>query len=68
MPIIILYEVPIMKNLCCLAGVIEVYDLDTGDWSTVERYPQDIWEHLCATLYIPKCRDDMEVMQELQRS
>lgn len=49
-------------------GVIEVYDLESGEWSTVERYPQDIWEHLCATLYIPKCRDDMDVIPEMPRS
>ncbi|CAL8135367.1 unnamed protein product [Orchesella dallaii] len=49
-------------------GVIEVYDLESGEWSTVERYPQDIWEHLCATLYIPRCRDDMDVIPEMPRS
>lgn len=43
-------------------AVIESYDLDTDSWSTGEKYPQDIWEHTCVTLYIPRCRDDMEVM------
>ncbi|KAK3908107.1 Kelch-like protein 26 [Frankliniella fusca] len=43
-------------------AVIESYDLDTHTWSTGDKYPQDIWEHTCVTLYIPRCRDDMEVM------
>ncbi|GLG93332.1 Kelch-like protein diablo [Gryllus bimaculatus] len=43
-------------------AVIEYYDLDTGQWTTGDRYPQEIWEHACVTLYIPRCRDDMEVM------
>lgn len=43
-------------------AAIECYDLATNTWSTLEKYPQDIWEHTCATLYIPKCREDMEVL------
>ncbi|CAG9862396.1 unnamed protein product [Phyllotreta striolata] len=44
-------------------AAIEFYDLDTGQWTIEDKYPQDnIWEHTCATLYIPKCRDDMEVL------
>ncbi|KAK3872770.1 hypothetical protein Pcinc_022165 [Petrolisthes cinctipes] len=42
-------------------GVIECYDLDSGRWSQETPYPQDIWEHGCVPLYIPRCRDDMEV-------
>lgn len=45
-----------------IAGVIECYDLESGIWNTGDKYPQDIWEHTCVTLYIPRCRDDMEVM------
>lgn len=41
---------------------IECYDIDSNTWTTLEKYPQDIWEHSCATLYIPKCRDDLEVL------
>ncbi|XP_049790538.1 kelch-like protein 26 isoform X1 [Schistocerca nitens] len=43
-------------------AAIECYDLETDTWITGEKYPQDIWEHTCVTLYIPRCRDDMEVM------
>ena len=49
-------------------GVIECLDLETFEWSTVERYPQDIWEHVCATLYIPKSREDMDVMTDMTRN
>lgn len=42
-------------------AAIECYDTLTDTWTTLEKYPQDIWEHACATLYIPKCRDDVEV-------
>jgi len=44
------------------SAVIDSYDIDSGVWETNEKYPQDIWEHTCITLYIPTCRDDMEVM------
>uniref|UniRef100_A0A0A9ZET0 Kelch-like protein diablo n=1 Tax=Lygus hesperus TaxID=30085 RepID=A0A0A9ZET0_LYGHE len=44
------------------AAVTECYDLGTGVWTSEEKYPQDIWEHTCVTLYIPTCRDDMEVL------
>nr|XP_018918256.1 PREDICTED: kelch-like protein 26 [Bemisia tabaci] len=43
-------------------AVIECYNIDTGAWTTSEKYPQDLWEHTCITLYIPRCRDDMEVL------
>ncbi|PSN54714.1 Kelch-like protein 26 [Blattella germanica] len=47
-------------------AVIECYDLETDTWTTGEKYPQEIWEHTCVTLYIPRCRDDMEVMAATQ--
>lgn len=43
-------------------AAIECYDVENDFWTTEEKYPQDVWEHTCVTLYIPKCRDDMEVM------
>lgn len=43
-------------------AVIECYNLETDSWTTGEKYPQDVWEHTCVSLYIPRCRDDMEVM------
>lgn len=43
-------------------AAIECYDIVSDTWTTMGKYPQDIWEHACATLYIPKCRDDMEVL------
>jgi N-acetylneuraminic acid mutarotase len=49
-------------------GVIERFDLVKSEWSTVERYPQDIWEHVCATLHIPRCREDMEVISDLPKT
>lgn len=45
-------------------AAIECYDLETDIWITGENYPQDIWEHTCATLYVPKCRDDMDVLTD----
>lgn len=41
---------------------IECYDIESDAWKVEENYPQVIWEHCCATLYVPKCRDDMEVL------
>ncbi|XP_059609563.1 kelch-like protein 26 [Phlebotomus argentipes] len=43
-------------------SVIECYDVESNQWTSVERYPQNIWECNCIGLYIPKCRDDMEVI------
>ncbi|XP_067013052.1 kelch-like protein 26 [Anabrus simplex] len=43
-------------------AIIESYNLATDTWTTGDKYPQEIWEHTCVTLYIPRCRDDMEVM------
>ena len=34
----------------------------TGLWSEEKRYPQEVWEHACVSLFIPRCRDDMEIM------
>lgn len=45
-------------------ATIECYDLETDVWIAGENYPQEIWEHTCATLYVPKCRDDMDVLSE----
>lgn len=43
-------------------AAIECYDIEADTWTTGDKYPQDVWEHTCVTLYIPRCRDDMEVM------
>lgn len=43
-------------------AAIECYDITKNLWSTDENYPQEIWEHACVTLYIPKCREDMDVL------
>ncbi|KAG0712145.1 Kelch-like protein 10 [Chionoecetes opilio] len=45
-------------------GVIECYDLEGGRWGVEQPYPQDIWEHVCVPLYVPRCRDDMDVLGE----
>lgn len=49
-------------------STIECFDVETQKWSNVDRYPRNIWEHTCATLYIPKCRDDMEVIKDEKTS
>nr|XP_023026601.1 kelch-like protein 26 [Leptinotarsa decemlineata] len=61
-----------------LVDTIDVYNVEKECWEvrcekTVlpqklidDKYPQDIWEHTCATLYIPKCRDDMEVIPKTE--
>lgn len=41
---------------------IECYDIGRSEWSNLDRYPQNTWECTCVSLYIPKCRDDMEVL------
>ncbi|XP_026468720.1 kelch-like protein 26 [Ctenocephalides felis] len=49
-----------------VTAAIECYDIESKQWTTADKYPQDIWEHTCVTLYIPRCRDDMEVMKDNQ--
>ena len=46
------------------SGIIESFNLMTHVWSTLDSYPQDIWEHSCCTLFVPKYRDDMEVIND----
>lgn len=41
---------------------IEYYDIEERTWTVESKYPQDVWEHTCVTLCIPKYRDDMEVI------
>lgn len=46
------------------SSTIECYDIVKDEWSNLERYPQNTWECTCVSLYIPKFRDDMEVMMD----
>ncbi|GIX76483.1 kelch-like protein 35 [Caerostris extrusa] len=46
------------------SGVVECYNIETGVWTVGDNYPQDIWEHACCTLYVPRCRDDLEVIPD----
>ncbi|GFS58227.1 kelch-like protein 26 [Trichonephila inaurata madagascariensis] len=46
------------------SGVVECYNMETGIWTVGDNYPQDIWEHACCTLYVPRCRDDLEVIPD----
>lgn len=48
-------------------AAIECYDIEAQTWATEEKYPQDIWEHTCASLFIPKWRDDMQDMQVIAK-
>ena len=50
--------------MVCVLGLIECYDLVGEKWSCETQYPQDIWEHTVVTLYVPRCRDDMEVLPD----
>lgn len=43
-------------------GAVEAFDFKTGEWSVYPAYPRDIWEHVCVSLYVPRCRDDMDVL------
>lgn len=45
-------------------AAIECYDIDSDVWSTEEKYPQGIWEHTCSLLYVPKCRNGMDVIPQ----
>lgn len=46
------------------SGVVECYNMETNIWTVGAHYPQDIWEHSCATLFVPRCRDDLEVIAD----
>ncbi|XP_054164415.1 kelch-like protein 13 [Oppia nitens] len=44
------------------SGLIESFDLVSHMWNhSLDDYPQDIWEHQCCTLFVPKYRDDLVV-------
>lgn len=45
------------------SAAIEYYHIPSDTWGALDKYPQDIWEHSCATLFIPKRRKDMEVLR-----
>lgn len=47
-------------------GVIERYNLDLDEWDSETAYPRDIWEHTCVALHVPRCRQDMPVMLNIQ--
>ena len=42
--------------------LVERYDLESRTWSS-SNYPEDIWEHVCVSLHVPRCRrnDAMQV-------
>lgn len=44
------------------SSTIECYDIEKNEWSNLDRYPQNTWECTCVSLYIPKFRDDMEML------
>ncbi|XP_062537343.1 kelch-like protein 9 isoform X2 [Armigeres subalbatus] len=46
------------------AATVECYDVVEDQWHNLKKYPKNIWEHTCANLYIPKYRDDMEVIDD----
>ncbi|XP_076045598.1 kelch-like protein 26 isoform X2 [Oratosquilla oratoria] len=43
-------------------GVIECFDVETETWTSEVSYPHDIWEHVCVPLYVPRMREDMDVL------
>lgn len=46
------------------AASVECYDVNEDRWYNLKKYPKNVWEHTCANLYIPKYRDDMEVIDD----
>ncbi|CAM1308491.1 Uncharacterised protein g4868 [Pycnogonum litorale] len=44
------------------SGVIECYDIDGNQWFSMDKYPHEVWEHSCCTLFVPTCRDDLDVV------
>ncbi|XP_055540234.1 kelch-like protein 26 [Wyeomyia smithii] len=46
------------------AASIECYNVAEDRWYSLKKYPKNVWEHTCANLYIPKYRDDMEVIDD----
>lgn len=51
----------ILRHTACN---IDCLDIETRQWSKLKKYPKNIWEHTCTSLYIPKHRDDMEVIKD----
>ncbi|CAD7091014.1 unnamed protein product [Hermetia illucens] len=46
------------------SSIVEGYDIKNKKWTRLDRYPQHNWECTCVTLYVPRCREDMEVLPE----
>lgn len=47
------------------SSTVEYYDIVKDEWSSLDRYPQNIWECSCVSLYIPKFRDDVQVLTDV---
>lgn len=45
------------------SSTIECYDIERDEWSNLDHYPQNTWESSSVSLYIPKFRDDMDVLK-----
>ncbi|KAG1681677.1 Kelch-like protein 13 [Nymphon striatum] len=43
------------------SSVIECYDIEAKEWFTMEKYPYEVWEHTCCSLFIPTCREDVDI-------
>lgn len=50
------------------SSTIEFYDIYKNEWSNLDRYPQNNWECSCVSLYIPKFRDDRQVLTDVNDS
>lgn len=48
------------------SGVIECYDIEARQWLSMKKYPHEVWEHSCCSLYVPTCRDDLDVLPNIQ--
>ena len=42
-------------------GSVECYDLLQRQWREEESYPEDIWEHVCLPVYVPKGRHSDQI-------
>ena len=42
-------------------GSVESYDLVQRQWREEQGYPEDIWEHVCLPLFVPKGRHQEEI-------
>ncbi|XP_055379118.1 kelch-like protein 26 [Condylostylus longicornis] len=44
------------------SSAIQCFNIETKEWSRLDGYPESVWECSCVSLFVPKCREDLEVL------